>query len=964
MRKLTSRGSVLFVFVVCTALFLLVGEAQTPTSEGCESGECRARLLFDESHEERGTISYERALEMDATHGPDWFLYGRLAEMLAERHTLVRGVEPFTASVLESFDVLLIASPSERFTQAELDAIYTFVTSGGGLLVAQDTNPSPVSGSNQLASMFGSRFLTGILRSEHGDWDVETFRVDIAAPEHSIFHGLDEFQMNWGCAIEAPDDWEVLLASKPGTWLDLDNSRTRSATEQGGPLPVAAAGHVGAGRVVLVGDNAFQDTVMEANQIFFATAVAWLIGEATYLEGWSVEDTGTLAPVVSSADSDDLLVRFFPDRWELEPGETVVWTIEAVSEAVLPLYIRPELDNDIYREPLVILDKSRIEIEFTYDEANIYVPYLEVADQHGKGQKVYPETFLVVESKLERRTGLGLSIPKLGSGESDFIKAVRVTGYDPTVYGTPEGLENIRQQLERIASLGTNLVVFNLDWYFDGPSSSIHEPLYGRTWPITLFGTMPLGVLTQIVDWCHELGMRVGLCYFLTEKEGHLTGKRGRYTYVPADDQLYMEWQTAIHVKYAEICERLGVELFILDAENDYFTQNPGVRHLIENVREVYSGLVTEQAYTVDRVWTCPFADLLDFVAWSDYYFGFANLSDRDVDQATLEKAFLRHYEVDILPVLEHVGQPGMFLELGSNFRELGDARGEEEYEAYLQVVHSLTDGGSPLLGLCWWDWNLEGEDRKFPHSMRGRSAEQIVQQYYGSVLPDRVKLEPAVTPIRACISEEEVASFAQWESLTIHTYQDGGHNACAVDSGVGKPIPSLHIEFTPYTSRRDVVTAGAYIVPSRTQDWSRFETVCFRLRNDAWNCNCVSVLEFQVIDADGDQFTFRTSARTFLSGWQLVTVNLDLLSFPPWIPASQSGDRVLDLSRVAKWGFVVQWDDGRVHNVWFDSVCVGSSVYGEPGDSQGSLDSDGDGIPDADDMCPDWPGSAEMGGC
>jgi len=964
MRRLKSQCGVLCILVLCAVLFLQTGEAQTSASEGCDSGDCRARILFDESHAERGTISYERALEMDASHGPDWFLYGRLAEMLAERHTLVRGVEPITAQVLEDFDVLLITSPTVRFTQTEIDAIYSFVTSGGGLLIAQDTNPSPSSGSNQLASIFGSHFQQGILRSEHGDWDAESFRVDIAAPEHPISHGLDEFQMNWSCAIEVPDDWEVLLISKSDTWLDLDNSRTRSASELAGPLPVAAAGHVGAGRVVLVADNAFQDTVMEANQIFFANAVAWLIGEATYLEGWSVEDTGALVPVVSSSDSDGLLVRFFPDRWEVKPGETVAWTIEAVSEEVLPLYIRPEFDNDIYREPLVILDKARTQIEFTYDDENIYVPYLEVADQHGNGQKVYPETFLVVQSQLEQRTGLGLSIPELGNGESDFIKAIRVTGYDPTVYGTPEGLENVRQQLERIAGLGTNLIVFNLDWYFDGPSSSIHEPLYGRTWPITLFGTMPLGVLTQVVDWCHELGMRVGLCYFLTEKEGHLTGKRGRYTYMPADDQLYMEWQTAIHVKYAEICERLAVELFILDAENDYFTQNPGVRHLIDKVRDVYSGLVTEQAYTIDRVWTCPFADLLDFVAWSDYYFGFANLSDRDVDQATLEKAFLRHYEVDILPVLEHVGKPGMFLELGSNFRELGDARGEEEYAAYLQVLDSLTDDGSPLVGLCWWDWNLEGEDRKFPHSMRGRSAEEIVQQYYGSVLPDRVGLVPAVAPTRVCASEDEVASFGQWESPTTHTYQDGGQLTRAMDSGVGNPAPSLHIEFTPYTSRRDVVTAGVYIVPTRTQDWSQFETVCFWLRNDSLNCNCVSVLEFQVIDADGDQFTFRTTARTFLSGWQQVTVDLDLLSFPSWITASQSGDRVLDLSRVAKWGIVMQWDDAEEHNVWLDSVCVGISAYGEPGASQDSLDSDGDGIPDAVDMCPDWPGSAEMGGC
>lgn len=964
MRKFRWRADVIFIMVLSLASCLWAAAPAAGASEDCGAGECRVRILFDESHEERGTISYERALEMDPTHGIDWFLYGRLAEMLAERCTLVRGVEPITVSSLEGFDVLLVTSPEERFTQKELDAIYSFVTDGGGLLVAQDTNPAPTCGSNQLASMFDCRFVKGILRSEHGDWDAESFRVDIALPGHAAVHGVDEFQMNWGCPIEVPDDWEVLLTSKPDTWLDKDNSGTRGLNEVGGPLAVAAAGYVGTGRVVLVGDNAFQDTVMGANWIFFVNAVDWLVGEATYFEGWSAEDEGALTPVVSSAYSEDLLVRFFPDRWELEPGETVVWTIEAVAESALPLYIRPELDNDVNREPLIVLDKPSIQIEFTYDEENLYVPFLEVADPDGQGQKVYPETFLVVESRLERRSGVGLSVPGLAGGESDFIKAVRVTGYDATVYGTPAGLEDMRHQLERIASLGANLAVFNLDWYFDGPSSSIHEPLYGRTWPVTGFGTLPLGVLTQAVDWCHELGMRVGLCYFLTEKEGHFSGKRGRYTYEPADDQVYLEWQTAIHVKYAEICERLGVELFILDAENDYFTQNPGVRGLIEEVREVYGGLVTEQAYTVDRVWSCPFADQLDFVAWSDYYFGFADLSNRDVDQATLEKAFLRHYEVDVLPVLEHVEKPGMFLELGSNFRELGDERGAEECKAYLEVISGLTDGGSSLVGLCWWDWNLEGEDRKYPHSIRGRSAEDIVQEYFCDVLPDRVQRMSSVAPAHECSTEEELASFARWDGLTIHTYVDRGHSTFTLDADTGKPSPSLRIEFTPLTSQREVVTAGIYEVPSRQQDWTQHESVCFWFKSDAMNCNCVSVLEFQVFDADGDRFTFRTSARTYLSGWQLVTMDLDLLSFPSWIPDSQPGNGELDLSRVARWGVVLQWDDGRTHNAWLDSVNLGSPLEVSPGSSTGAADTDGDGVPDDDDLCPDWPGSAGMSGC
>jgi len=921
-------------WVLCLAALFLTACACIPAGgkvSGCSSGDCRPRVLFDEAHAERGTISYERAIEMDPAHGADWYLYGHVAEMLGTTYNLVRGEQSLTASSLAEFDALIIVSPTTRFTSDEVEAIYDFVMHGGGLLIAQDTNPSPSAAGNQLADLFGGRFLPGILRSERGDWDAESFQADISAPEHPIAHGVATFQLNWGCAITPPAGWDVLVRSKSNTWLDADNSRRQNGSEPVGPLDVAAAGYAGAGRVVLIGDNAFQDTIMEPNWVLFCNAVAWLVGEPTQAANWSPIDNGNLEPVVSSATSSNCLVRFFPDRWAVDPGDTIVWTIEATDAAVLPLYIRPELDNDIHREPLVILEHANIRIEFTYDHANIYIPYLEVVDSTGYGQKVYPERLITVRPGFEQRASIGLSLASSASSQSDLIKAIRVTTCDSSLYKTQDGLEDIHQQLVRIAGLGTNLVVFNLEWLFDNASASIQEPLYGATWPISTLGTVPLDVLVKLVDWSHALGMRVGLCYFLTEKEGYLPGKRGRYTYKPEDDRVYLEWQTAIHVAYAEICQLLGVELFILDAENDYFTQNPGVVDLIHEVREVYGGALTEQAYTIDRVWSCPFAHQLDFVAWSDYYFGFADLSNRGLDISVLKAAFLRHYEADVLPVLRHVGRPGMFLELGANFREIGDEQGEVEYRAYLEVIAQVTSGPSPLIGLCWWDWALLGEDHTYPHSLRGRGAEQVVSEFYSNTLPNSVNNAAAEEVARSCSGKKILASFEQGENLTLHTYNDGGQIKLSYDSTLGYPGRSAHIRFTPYTAERQVSTAGLYIVPARSEDWTQQSSVCFWLLNDAENCNCVSVLEFQVIDADGDQFTFRTSARTFLAGWQLITVDLDLLSFPSWIPSSQPGDGVLDLRRVAKWGFILQWDDGRTHDVWIDTVLIGRGTAGTP---------------------------------
>jgi len=657
-------------------------------------------------------------------------------------------------------------------------------------------------------------------------------------------------------------------------------------------------------------------------------------------------------------------MRFYPDKTEIKPGETVTWTIEVLDESILPLTAHPEFNNDIHREPLISLEEAVLRIEFKYDEANIYVPYLETQDSSGHEQKVYSESLVVVLPDLAQRTGVGLSLAPVSGGNSDFIKAIRATNCDSSLLETAAGLQDIHRQLASIAELGTNLVVFNLEWFFDDPSASIHEPLYGRIWPVGRFGTIPLGALTKLVDWAHDLGMRVGLSYFLTEKQGYLPGSRGRYAYEPADEDLYMDWQTSIHVTYAEICERLGVELFILDAENDFFTQNPRVADLIREVREVFSGAITEQAYTVDRVWSCPYVDQLDFVAWSDYYFGFADLADRGLGVEVLESAFARHYEADVLPVLEHVGKPAMFLELGSNFREIGDEQGQSEYQAYLDVIARVTADSSPVIGLCWWEWALLEEDPSYPHDLRGHSAEQTVADYFIDILPDQVTYARAAVSPANCFGLKPLASFEPTENLTLHAYERGGRLSYSYDSTTGHPDSSLHMAFMPSTAERQVVAAGAYVVPDEPEDWTEYQTLCFWLLSDAENCNCVSSLQFEVIDNDGDRFTFGTSARTFLSGWQLVEIDLDLLSCPSWIPSSAPGDRNLDLGQVAKWGFLFTWDDGRIHNVWIDSVHLGRSTDRGSDALLQQQDTDSDGVPDDEDYCPDWPGSPETNGC
>ena len=240
----------------------------------------RIDALFDEAHDEINTISEERASVINAAH-PEWYYFGEMAECLSrEGYILERGLSQFDSAFLAGFDVVVLATPREALTDSELASLLAFVQDGGGLLVAQDAFPPSDTGSNQIAGLLGAQFREGVLRSEHGDWDPESFGVDAVGSDHPIVQGARVFQMNWGCSIEATRDWGVLFQSKPDTWQDTDGNGRQDAGEPAGPLAVAVATQVGRGRVILVADNAFQQGMWSSNETFFTTGLGWLAEEA------------------------------------------------------------------------------------------------------------------------------------------------------------------------------------------------------------------------------------------------------------------------------------------------------------------------------------------------------------------------------------------------------------------------------------------------------------------------------------------------------------------------------------------------------------------------------------------------------------------------------------------------------------------------------------------------------------
>ncbi|MFC2108760.1 DUF4350 domain-containing protein [Candidatus Bipolaricaulota bacterium] len=879
-------------------------------------------VLFDEAHDEFNTISEARASIISRDH-PEWYLFGRLAESLSNDYVLKRGLTPFDSAFLEGFDVLIIATPRAPFTAQELDALVQFVESGGGLLVVQDANPPVRDGSNQIAELFGLHFRQGVLRSEHGDWDAESFRVDVVKSAHPIVQGSDEFQMNWGCSIVDTPDCDVLLQSKGDTWQDSNGNQRADTDEPVGPLPVAVAKEVGEGRVVLIADNAFHDNIWDSNRVFFLRALRWLSGataepHAPGAISFIVDPDVTLDSVVQVGDGPQELsteIKFYPNTRRILPGRTVYWTLD-LGDLEGPFTITPEMDNDGYREETIRTSESMVVIAHTYATANIYVPYLLVYDGDGNRTEVHSRSVLGVIPDVAARQGLGTELPGSDGSPGDYLKGMNVYAFDYKLFGTPAGEGFIQEELDRVAGLGVNLMIYNIGWVFEEATDSLHEPVYSEAgWRDACCGwvsTFSIDTLIKLSDWCHERRMRVAIRYFLWRK---CHESIGRESYDPSSNELYMEQQTAIKLLYAELCQSLGVEVFFLDAENDVFTREPRVKQLIQDIRRVYDGVLAGGAYSVDHLYACPFAGDLDLLAWSDYYF-FTHGVSEDATTEQFRNAFLFHYSDDIAPVLDRFQKPGMVLETGVNIRETPSDSVERQYRGYLEAFEQLQREGAPLIGSGWWVWNLSDPPIE-PHVMRGHTAESILGEYFGNILADRLS-------VHSSEGDEGAPSI----DLVLRDFESGLPRYLISSQG-SSITPSIVVGSVlgDHCLRLDLVPSSnpdyrhGFILEEHTPplNWSGFSSLNFWLRssNENWG------LEVTLYDADGDRFSTRVNTKPLLAellpesnGWRLVSIPLELFTKPAW---DTGGNGSMDWRRVKNWGVGLFYKDQGAQTLWID---------------------------------------------
>ena len=219
-----------------------------------------ARILFDEAHSEAWTIRPELAQRMQPAHPGD-ASYALAAGALSARGFAVEcnAERPLTEETLARCEVLVIAHPSDpawerttgngspRLSDGELDAIASFVSAGGGLIVLGETEQEKYGNNlNALLERFGLK-----LENE----TVQDYEHHLGAPSWVLA------RLESGGRGRAGDLLARVHAAclyRATTVSSSNGARVLARTHETASVPGApliVAGEHGAGRIVVLADS-------------------------------------------------------------------------------------------------------------------------------------------------------------------------------------------------------------------------------------------------------------------------------------------------------------------------------------------------------------------------------------------------------------------------------------------------------------------------------------------------------------------------------------------------------------------------------------------------------------------------------------------------------------------------------------------------------------------------------------
>jgi len=615
----------------------------------------------------------------------------------------------------------------------------------------------------------------------------------------------------------------------------------------------------------------------------------------------------------SFADS----ITFDPDLARYSPGDVVVWRLN-LAELEGPFTITPELDNDQLREPTVVSESGIFSLEHKYDRAGVYVPYVDVADGNGVSRRIYSTTVISIFPDLEPRERIGLLVPTPKNPVGDFIKGIQVLCLDERRFLTAQGEEGLKQELAGWADAGMNLAMYNIPLFVDDISSNVTYPHYGDDAPVPFVATWDFDAIIKLTDWAHDLGIRVALRPFMMTLGDHTGGRRGDYR--PSDINLYFHYHRQIKAALAELAELLGIELFSLDAENPVTTGSMEALQVLESVREVFSGIVTNSpSLDTGVLHSSPLTSHLDLL-YIDHGPYIADLQDAPTSQ--LASSFYIQMTQEVLPILYRSEMPGIVETFvtrwpSGDYHLPGDpAFQAQAFDAFLSFFEKHN---TLLMGVTFWETSLDHRRYKSQFEPFGQPAESVLTDYFGVRISSTraYSFEPPFIPPEVALILDTFDSRALAGQYSLFEARgnaeiDSSRNEKREGSG------ALRAAFTPTEpdGYRHYMLISAF---PEARDWSKYGSLNIWVKTDG----TVGKIRLEVHDEDGDRFTALLDTPPAEWGWMLITVRLTDLYQPDW---AQRGDGLLDLTRVTRWSFGQQCDEAsRVMTTLLDLAFLGN---------------------------------------
>ena len=653
-------------------------------------------------------------------------------------------------------------------------------------------------------------------------------------------------------------------------------------------------------------------------------------------------------------------IKFYPNTRRAKPGDTVYWTLD-LGSLEGPFTIVSEMDNDNSPEPLVRTADPSIEIPFEYSEGNVYIPYVEVTDASGSTRTIYTVNVLYVIPGWEASTRLGLTLPSASDPNGDVIKGAILRTIDTALLDTDIGRDYVEAQVARWAGDGFNLIVLSNPWTTQGSSTPVQLPIYANNpWPVYWTGTLSIGQLADLTRVLHQAGIRVCWRYEFVGHRDYDTSMR--LNYAPTDMDLYFRYQTQIKPMLADAAQQAGAEMFCLDTENPAFPSDARAIEVIDEVRESFTGVVTVNQ-TAEPALRSLVNEACDIVYFSLGPVLFDSMKSQSPNE--LAKAFEVQLRSQCLPLLYRVDRPGMFdIFAGWDVTdpENPDNRNYQE-RSFTAILSVLAELDSPLMGLAYHEVVLSpGFDSMWDPV--GWPVESVLEEYFTNRIPEQREAELEATPLPPEVVHEiedfesRVVPNELWmsfvnvtSSMSVDSIRSAKGNGSLRVTTISENTPGA---FAFYMLRNDY---------SAMQDWSTYSTLNFWMRSDG---NPASLM-VSIYDRDGDRYLAELTILNREDEWVLYSVPLANLVHPDW---AETGNGSLDLHRVAAFSVMEKFNDDKDHVTWYDDIYLGGPLRWTTGantsdgaDSSVS-DSDGDGVPDDEDYCPEWPGSPATNGC